>query len=116
MKKIFFFVVFLVGCQNLTLASTSFAINDLKTQEKKLLEIWQQQQLFIGQVLFHLKNQQTYSSSTTYLSTRNIASLIHRELLLRNFNHLLKKQQEQVVKLCQDIIQTRQYIKSLFRK
>jgi hypothetical protein len=35
---------------------------------------------------------------------------VHRNLLLKNFTYAIKKQQEQVVKLCQAIIKVRQDI------
>jgi hypothetical protein len=113
MKKIFFLITLLIGYHNLSLASPSLTPNELKAQEINLLKIWQQQQPFINRVLFLLKNQQGYSSSYTYLSRKDLVKLIHRDLLLKNLYHALKKQQEQVTKLCQDIIKVRQDMKTL---
>lgn len=112
MIKTLFIILFMIG-QWVALSATTLTLNDLKSQEMKLLKIWRQQQPLISQVLLRLKNQPPALPPFNSLITKNLANFIHRNIVLKNLDDLLKKQQQQIVKLCQDIIQTRQDIKTL---
>ena len=112
MKKILLFIALMVIFQNLSLASSSLTLEELKSREVTLLNIWQQQKPFISQLLFLLKAQKDCSSFTDLLMP-DLVDFVHRNLLLKNLHYALKKHQEEVIKLCQDIIKVRQDIKIL---
>lgn len=110
MKKILSTILLTSFFLDYTLAS-SLTLNDLKAQQIKLLKVWYYQQPFIGQILLALKSQQAALSPP--LIGKKLIPFIHYRLLSANLSYLLKKQQDQTLKLCKDINQICEDIKTL---
>lgn len=107
------FLLFTLICslQALHADTPNYSAEQLKQQEIILLKEWHQQKNQIAQVLRRLRKTRPLPSRFMILSPQNIKDIVHQNLAIRFLDDFFKKSHNQIVKLCNDIIQVRQYLK-----
>ncbi|RZI46053.1 hypothetical protein [Candidatus Finniella inopinata] len=109
MKVLSFIILCLI--QNLYAANPS--IVSLQQREGILLEQWHQQQSQIGKVLHRLRQRQFSTHHIHMVCFKNLKALVHQNLAMRSLEGPFRNQNEQIIKLCNDIAQVRRELKTL---